>query len=128
MRASPEPAVIAWLNGQVEAALFTTSINVMELRFGVERLPDGKRKAKLWDVLDFTLARLVGPRILAFDKSAAAHAARIVAEAEASGAPIGAADAQIAALAATHGFDVATRDVSPFQKAGLAVINPWVQA
>jgi predicted nucleic acid-binding protein len=41
---------------------------------------------------------------------------------------IGQADAQIAALAATHGFAVATRDVTPFQKAGLAVINPWAQA
>ncbi|MEY3235120.1 PIN domain-containing protein [Aquidulcibacter sp.] len=128
MRTVPDPAVIAWLNGQVEAALFTTSINVMELRFGVERLPEGRRKADLWDVLEFTLSRLVGPRILAFDAAAAAMAARIVAEAEASGVPIGQADAQIAALAATHGFAVATRDVTPFQKAGLAVINPWAQA
>ena len=128
MRAAPDPAVIAWLNGQVEAALFTTSINAMELRFGVERLPEGRRKGDLWDVLDFTLSRLVGPRILPFDAAAAAMAARIVAEAEASGVHIGQADAQIAALAATHGFAVATRDVTPFQKAGLAVINPWAQA
>lgn len=128
MRTVPDPAVIAWLNGQVQAALFTTSINVMELRFGVERLPEGRRKADLWDVLEFTLSRLVGPRILVFDAAAAAMAARIVAEAEASGVPIGQADAQIAALAATHGFAVATRDVTPFQKAGLAVINPWAQA
>lgn len=128
MRAAPDPAVIAWLNRQVEAALFTTSITVMELRFSVERLPEGRRKAGLWDVLDFTLSRLVGPRILAFDMSAAAIAARIAAKAEMPGAPIGQADTQIAALATTHGFAVATRDVAAFQQAGLVVINPWAQA
>jgi predicted nucleic acid-binding protein len=128
MRTAPDPTVIAWLNGQVDAALFTTSITVMELRFGVERLPHGRRKADLWDVLDFTLSRLVGPRILAFDAPAAAMAARIVAEAETAGASIGQADAQIAAIASTHGFSVATRDVAAFHMAGLAVINPWTQA
>ena len=128
MRGSPDPAVIEWLNGQVESALFTTSVNVMELRFGIERLPEGRRKAGLWALLDFTLSRLVGPRILSFDTPAAANAARLVADAEASGSPIGSADAQIAALAATHGFIVATRDVTPFQRAGLTVINPWVLA
>ncbi|MBI1339327.1 PIN domain-containing protein [bacterium] len=128
MRAAPDPAVIAWLNGQVDAGLFTTSITVMELRFGVERLPEGRRKADLWDVLDFTLSRLVGPRILAFDAAAAAMAARLAAEAEAAGAPIGQADAQIAAIAAAHGFAIATRDVAPFDMAGLAVINPWTKA
>jgi predicted nucleic acid-binding protein len=100
----------------------------MELRFGIERLPEGRRKAGLWSLLDFTLSRLVGPRILSFDTPAAANAARLVADAEASGSPIGSADAQIAALAATHGFIVATRDVAPFQRAGLTVINPWVLA
>jgi predicted nucleic acid-binding protein len=36
------------------------------------------------------------------------------------------ADGQIAALAAVHGFTVATRDAAPFLAAGVAVINPWV--
>ncbi len=38
------------------------------------------------------------------------------------------ADGQIAAIAKVHGFAVATRDVSPFRAAGVAVINPWVDA
>jgi hypothetical protein len=128
MRAAPDPAVIAWLNGQLYAALFTTSITVMELRFGIERLPEGRRKADLWDVLDFTLSRLVGARVLIFDTPAAAMAARIAAETEKAGMPMGQADVQIAAIASTHGLAIATRDVAPFQAAGLAVINPWTQA
>jgi predicted nucleic acid-binding protein len=100
----------------------------MELRFGLERLPEGRRKADLWAVLDFTLSRLIGPRVLPFDLAAAAEAARIAAMAEAEGTPIGQADAQIAAIARSHGFAIATRDVAPFRRAGLTVINPWEPA
>ncbi|TVP77046.1 type II toxin-antitoxin system VapC family toxin [Thioalkalivibrio sp.] len=125
IRRAPDGAVVEWLNGQKDTALFTTSITVMELRFGLARLPEGKRKADLWAVLDFTLSRLVGPRILPFDTAAAIEAARIAALAEAAGTPMGQADGQIAAIARTHGFAVATRDADPFQRAGLTVINPW---
>ena len=125
MRSRPDAAVIAWLNGQTDTALFTTSLTAMELRFGLERLPEGKRKAGLWEALDFTLSRLVGPRILPFDAAAATEAARISATAEAAGAQLGEADAQIAAIARTHGFAIATLDTAPFQSAGLVVINPW---
>lgn len=128
MRAAPDRGVVDWLNGQRDAALFTTSVTVMELRFGLERLPEGRRKADLWAVLDFTLSRLIGPRVLPFDMAAAAEAARIAATAEAEGTPIGQADAQIAAIARTHGFAVATRDAGPFRRAGVSVINPWEPA
>lgn len=128
MQCAPEDAVLNWLNEQVDSALFTTSITVMELRFGLERLPEGKRKANLQDVLDFTLSRLIGPRILPFDTAAAIECARIAALAETGGEPIGQADGQIAAIARTHDFAVATRDTVPFQNAGLIVINPWASA
>ena len=128
MRNLPDEAVVAWLNGQAATALYTTSINVMELRFGPERLPDGRRKRELWEVLDFTLSRLVGSRVLVFDALGAAEAARITASAERAGAPIGQADAQIAATARIHDFAIATRDTAPFERAGLTVINPWESA
>jgi len=35
------------------------------------------------------------------------------------------ADAQIAAVAAAHGFSIATRDTGPFLATGLPIINPW---
>jgi len=35
------------------------------------------------------------------------------------------ADGEIAAIAAVHGFAVATRDTAPFVAAGVTVLNPW---
>lgn len=48
-----------------------------------------------------------------------------MARARADGKAIGKAHGYIAATAATRAFIVATRDVAPFQAAGLKVINPW---
>jgi len=41
------------------------------------------------------------------------------------GKAIGASDGYIAAIAAAHGFAVATRDTGPFDAAGVRVIDPW---
>ena len=125
MRSEPNAKVIGWLNEQHVQSLFVTTVNVAELRYGVERLPDGKRKAALREVLDFTMGRLFGSRILPFDLPAAEEAAGIAAAAEAAGWKVGVADGQIAAIAKTRGFAVATRDVRPFEAAGSDVINPW---
>ena len=125
MRAEPDASVRSWLNGQTAATLYLTSISLAELRFGIERLPDGRRKLALWEMLDFTLSRLFGPRLLPFDKAAAEAAGRIAAQVEANGTRIGVADGQIAAIAVDRGFVVATRDWRPFQAAGVGVIDPW---
>ncbi|MGN6390089.1 MAG: VapC toxin family PIN domain ribonuclease, partial [Burkholderiaceae bacterium] len=49
----------------------------------------------------------------------------LMAKTRAAGLAIATADGYIAASAAANGFAVATRDVSPFRAAGLAVVNPW---
>ncbi|MDE0703523.1 MAG: type II toxin-antitoxin system VapC family toxin [Rhodospirillaceae bacterium] len=125
MKAEPAPAVVAWLNGQRARSLYSTAINVSELRFGIERLPEGAQKTALWSSYEFTVGRLFGPRILPFDRVAAEEAARIATRAEAVGKTLGIADGQIAAISKIHGFVVATRDVQPFSDAGIEVLDPW---
>ncbi len=70
------------------------------------------------------LTDLFDTRILPFDQDAAVSYATLVTTARAKGHTISVADGQIAAIAATHGFIVATRDMAPFAAAGVAVINP----
>jgi predicted nucleic acid-binding protein len=48
-----------------------------------------------------------------------------MARAKEAGKAVGKADGYIAATAAARGLMVATRDTSPFEAAGLNVINPW---
>jgi predicted nucleic acid-binding protein len=48
-----------------------------------------------------------------------------MAGAKESGKAIGKADGYIAATASACGLMVATRDISPFEAAGLKFVNPW---
>ena len=125
MRLAPDEGVVAWLDAQVAESLYLSAVSLAELLLGIAMLSDGRRKSDLGKALDTHATTLFGPRVLAFDKSAAEAFAVIVNRARASGFSIGTADAQIAATAAAHGFIVATRDTAPFEAAGLSVINPW---
>lgn len=88
-------------------------------------MPAGKRREALQADMADLIADLFGPRILPFDRVAAAEHARLCAGARAAGRAIGLADGQIAAVALVPGFTVATRDASPFQAVGVSVIDPW---
>ena len=125
MRPAPTPAVLDWMNAQKAEALFVSAITLMELRVGIERLPEGRRKTALWELYHFSIGQLFADRILLFDGPAAEEAARITAKAEAAGRTASVVDIQIAATASLRDFAVATRDTDPFETAGLTVINPW---
>ncbi len=71
------------------------------------------------------MARLFESRILPFDQRAAMAYAPLIGRDRSSGCLIFVADGRIAAIAAAHGFTVATRDTAPFLAGGVPVINPW---
>jgi predicted nucleic acid-binding protein len=124
MRPGPNPAVLAWLDEQAAETLYLTSITLAELLFGIGTVPAGRRKDALAQTLD-GLLELFGDRVLAFDTDAARRYAEVAVAARAAGKGFSTADGYIAAIAAAHGFSVATRDVDPFRAAGVEVINPW---
>jgi predicted nucleic acid-binding protein len=124
MKPNGHRGVQAWLDEQIAESLYLTSISLAELLLGVEVLPDGKRNVGLAAALG-ELTTLFGARVLPFDQHAATMYAGRVSRARAAGHAISMADGQIAAIAAVHGFTVATRDTGPFVAAGVPVVNPW---
>ncbi len=117
------PSVRAWLDAQVAETLFLPSITVAELLFGIGALPDGRRQDMLAARIDGLLDEFAG-RILPFDTSAARRYADLAVKARAGGKGFPTPDGYIAAIAAAHGFAVASRDTSVFNAAGLTVIDP----
>jgi predicted nucleic acid-binding protein len=93
--------------------------------YGVEILPEGRRKRGLYMVLQRVLD-FYAKRVLVFDRHAAGHYAEIAANAKLAGRTLPIVDGYIAAMAAARGYAVASRDVGPFTAAGLEVINPWL--
>ena len=128
MKPRSNQAVIAWLDRQAADTLHLTATSLSELLVGIEMLPAGRRRRGLGEALQDLLERLFGTRFLAFDRDAAEAYATLVRRARSSGHAISVADAQIAAIASTHGWPVATRDTTPFSAVGVPVINPWQTA
>jgi hypothetical protein len=121
-----DPRVIRWLDGQEPETLYLTATTLSEILIGIALLPAGKRKRGMELAMQTLLTKLFAGRFLSFDREAAIAFALLGSHAAAKGYSISVADCQIAAIAAVHGFTVATRDTAPFVAAGVAVINPWV--
>ncbi|AJG19397.1 type II toxin-antitoxin system VapC family toxin [Cupriavidus basilensis] len=124
MKPESHPAVRAWLDNQAAETLYLSSVTVAELLFGIAALPAGKRKNMLTEAVDGLLA-LFRDRVLPFDTDAARHYAELAMLARTSGRGFPTPDGYIAAIAASRGFIVASRDAAPYTAAGVTVINPW---
>jgi len=124
MRATPERNVGDWVRSYGPGVLGTSSITVGEVRYGIERLPPGRRREDLQTTWDCVYAGLE-ERTLPFDGSAARQYARISAGRRRLGTPIHILDAQIAAICRMAGAQLATRNVRDFLGTGVELINPW---
>ncbi len=103
------------------AALAATTWH--ELRYGVERLPVGRRRDALTAFLSTLVHRYP---VLPYDTRAADWHGVQRARLEGSGIRVSAADAQIAATAMTNGLTLVTRNASDFTDfAGLTTENWW---
>lgn len=124
MKRDPNPAVKGWLNNQTVETLCFSTIVLAELLCGVAALPTGKRKSKLTAVLN-GITDLFGDRVLLFDIPTAQAYAQLIAEARLAGKAISTGNGYVAAMAIANGMMVVTRDVQPFEFAGVRVIYSW---
>ncbi|UMY17076.1 type II toxin-antitoxin system VapC family toxin [Methylobacterium organophilum] len=127
-RVVPDPAVRAWIDAQVVETLYLSAVTVAELRLGIAVMSAGKRQRTYRDRLEREVLPAFAGRVLPFDLDAARHYADFMAQAKTAGRAIAQADGHIAAIAAARGFIVASRDTSPFEAAGVRVVDPWKAA
>jgi toxin FitB len=127
MRPEPAPQVAGWVRARDRYELRTTAITLAEIRYGIARLADGRRKQVLLAAAD-EIFRTFEDQVLPVDGAAAQHYAVIASSRERSGKPIGGFDALIAAVCRAHGAALATRNLPDFDGAGIEIIDPWAQA
>lgn len=124
VKRTPDPSVVAWLLKHRHELAITT-ISIGELLFGLELMPDGRRKHALAAQLERLIAS-AAHHTYTYDAAAARHLARIRSQRRSSGREVATPeDAMIAAIAAAHGCSVATRNVNDFEGMGIEIIDPW---
>ena len=124
MRQQPERRIIAWLDQQPRTSIWTTSINVLEVRLGWQILEPGKRRSFLQQASE-TIIEKIGHRIVSFDSAAAQQAADLGAGRRRKGRPGDLRDTMIAGIVLANHATLATRNTSHFEDISAEVINPW---
>ena len=124
MRPAPDQRVVTWLRAHGHEAAIST-ITIGELLTGLALLPDGRRR----DALSIRIEGLISrarERSYGYDEQAARALPTIMAARKRIGReaskPV---DAMIAAIAASQGMAVATRNISDYADMGIELINPW---
>ncbi len=124
VKSTPDANVVQWFEGRKPNELCISAITWGELRRGVAKLPESKRRSELTSWLQ-RLEAGFEDRILAFDQNASEAWATITVQAETQGKSLAALDSIIAATARAHNCKLVTRNVRDFAHAGIDTLNPW---
>jgi len=124
MRVMPEPKVVAWLNSQPRSSIWTTSITILEIRFGLQIMPSGKRRSALLKGFE-SLLESIEYRIAPFEDAAANESADLMAARQSRGQRGDMRDTMIAGIVIARHASLATRNVAHFNDIPATVINPW---
>lgn len=125
MRSEPEKPVVRWLDAQPAASVWITAITVMEIRFGLQTIPPGRRQRALLASFELMLKSIIEGRVASFDAEAAAHAASLMAQRQRKGRPAEVRDTMIAGIVLAHRATLATRNTRHFHDLPLTILNPW---
>ena len=125
MRQARDPAVVGWLDRQSRFSVWTTSITILEIRFGIALLPFGARRTQLENAFERTVAEKIEERIVPFDTSAAEATAILMADRRQAGRQGELRDTMIAGIAIARRATLATRNRRHFDDLSVPVVNPW---
>jgi predicted nucleic acid-binding protein len=121
----PDSRVTQWLDRQPASSLWTTSVTIFEVRFGIETAPTGRRRTALMTAFENWLNQIVQQRILPYDEQAARAAAVLAAERRRTGRPGELRDTMIAGIVLASHATLATRNAKHFEEIAKSVVNPW---
>jgi toxin FitB len=120
-----DPTVAKWLDRCPRISIWTTSVCLFEMKFGLNIMPEGKRRRALGQAIETLIEDILENRIAAFDFTAAVHAAEFAGKRKALGRPVKIRDVMIAGVASATGATLATRNIRDFEHSGLELLNPW---
>ncbi|HYL84517.1 MAG TPA: type II toxin-antitoxin system VapC family toxin [Candidatus Angelobacter sp.] len=125
MRPEPELAVLKWLDQQPGASIWTTSITLMEIRYGLLSMPAGRRREQMTREVEAVLREEIEGRYVSFDAAAAEQTAELMALRRSKGRPVELRDTMIAGIALASRATLATRNTAYFEDLSVPVVNPW---
>jgi toxin FitB len=124
-RPRPAARVVAFVKAKPLDSLYVSSVTLAEIRFGIERLADAGRRAELNDWLAHKVRPMFEQRILPVTEDVMVKWRLLVEAGRKAGHTFSQPDLIIAATALEHGLTIVSRDTDEYEKAKVAVLNPW---
>jgi tRNA(fMet)-specific endonuclease VapC len=118
----PNPRLFSQLSSMPSIALFTSSICVMELRFGSSRRDDSK---EFWQKIDEQIISRVN--VIPLGEKEALAAGDILADLRKAGRTTGIEDVLIAASAVTHQCVLVTANTRHFSEIRGLIVENWLK-
>ena len=125
-RSSPSRRVQTFIAGQQLHRLYVSSVTFAEIRFGIEQVSDPARRTELREWLTNRLRPMFDGRCLAISEDVMLKWRLLVEEGRRVGHTFSQPDLIIAATALHHGLTLVSRNTSDFEKAGVPLLNPWL--
>lgn len=114
-----------WLAAQSADDLAVGALAIGELRYGIQRLPQGRKRERLKQWLELDLLENLADRILDVDVAVAESWALLRAAGDEMGRPLPLVDGLLLATAQVHGLTFVTRDVGELDGRGVSVFSPY---
>jgi predicted nucleic acid-binding protein len=121
----PELKVTRWIDSVEPESVYLSTVTVGEIRKGIEKARDPKRREALdaW-LRDELLVRFQN-RMVVLDVGVLLEWGALTGRLESRGIPMPAMDSLVAAAALHHHLVLVTRNEADFLNAGVELLNPW---
>lgn len=121
----PDRGVVEWLSDIEEERLFVSVLSLGEIRNGIAKLDDGRRRRNIQTWLDQDVRKRFDERVIAIDMEISLEWGRLCGENGKCGLPVPVIDSLLAATAICRSFTLVTRNEKDFTPYPIRVINPW---
>ncbi len=124
IRKNPNQGVVDWLADKDEYSLFLSVLTIGEIKKGISKLPNSKKKEELGRWL-IQLQKRFDDRILPIDTDISLKWGQVQGELEKNGKSLPSVDALIAYTGLVHHLIIVTRNAKDFKRSKVETINPW---
>jgi predicted nucleic acid-binding protein len=125
MRKPADLAVTAWLDRHPRSSIWTSSVTILEIRYGLGIMSNGRRRDALLVAFERLTDEKLEQRVADFDQAAAAAASALMVARKKRGEPGDLRDTMIAGIVIARRAVLATGNVKHFFDAGVEIVNPW---
>ncbi len=122
MKVQPDAQVGDWIKSIGDETLTTTAVTIMEIEYGLQLLPEGRRKSELTKRFSSLIGTMA---VLPLDDIAVHRAGQFRAARHAAGFAPEVSDTMIAGIVSAVGATLATRNVRDFETLPIQLIDPW---